>query len=277
MEESKLTRSFLVTVFCAVTLIPTFASVAANEPEFSRTANYPSVSFSHSELAEFVSGIHRFISGYLDSTDMKYVSEQLTVSDPAQGISVSGSPLDFPFAGCPAAVYEIDYTFSSAHTKISRVTLAFRDYERSLTVVGRDLVQVNALSAFISDAISNHTSIAGGWSFRYACGLILFLLGFAIPVLGYLLGLERLKWYLSALGTAIQVCIYFIPWERFFPGAASYAIDASFYVRHSALITLLSAIITSVGLVIPLWQVAKRPRSAGTVPTVPSVKPTADK
>ena len=53
---------------------------------------------------------------------------------------------------------------------------------------------------------------------------------------------------LPLTGTILTLSAWLLPWEEWFPGSAVYRDDASFLVRHAALISFLGFIVTIVAL-----------------------------
>jgi hypothetical protein len=143
-------------------------------------------------------------------------------------------------------------------------------------VQGAAADQVDAIIAAFESQFADFATNLGGPTFRTIAGfagffcLMLLLLSAVASIVGE--STDK-RWSLvSGIGPALAIiALNYLPWDRWFPGTAVYAGDASFIVRNGALIGFLGTVVGVVSIAIPIVQALFRAGKKGK--SGASVKP----
>ena len=154
------------------------------------------------------------------------------------------------------------------------VRLFLQDFSRTVTVVGSDTAQVEAIAEFIRTHFNKHTTLLGGSVFRmigyFPLSLVVFfivtLLGpgvlfYLFPVLRRSDAPQAIS-YLAAI-VVILIVMFSFPWDEWFPGTAIYADSAIFVDRNANWLTALETLLTILTLVFALLKKLARTRQFG--------------
>ncbi len=139
-----------------------------------------------------------------------------------------------------------------------------RDYDRRLRVSGPAVNQVNAISASLEQALSEHSAI-GGDTVRFVAGGIIFTVLLALLLFGATYCFLEGHWHF--LGVPIFAFIglallFVLPLREVFAGFAVYQGEPSFIVRYEPQIAFGGLIVTILlSFLIPMWRDARRKKS----------------
>jgi len=142
--------------------------------------------------------------------------------------------------------------------------LDLRDYDRRLRVSGPAVNQVNAISASLEQALSEHSAI-GGDTVRFVAGGIIFTVLLALLLFGVTYCFLEGQWHF--LGVPIfafigLVLLFVLPLREVFAGFAVYQGEPSFIVRYEPQIAFGGLIVTILlSFLIPMWRDARRKKS----------------
>lgn len=246
-------RYFLLITFLSITI--TYAQ------EYAKSTEFKPVRMSYQDLKSLIDKtIMLASSANRDTTFLSSGStHQLTVRGDDFTVTKKTLLLNLDYSIFPKEAYSVEYTFYSSNHPINYVNIDLSDYSRKITVQGTSPEQIEALFALLKNELDRGTIIFGGMMFRYwayilATGFLLLL--FINP--GNILGETKFNKIISAIAGIMAVLfmfsIYFLPYEKHFPGFAVYSGEVSFIRRYSAEISLFF------GLLSVLLSVVFRPK-----------------
>ena len=152
----------------------------------------------------------------------------------------------------PVATY-VSYQYRNRTGVISSISVGLLDSFRTLEMSGRSRDQVEAAASVASSIISQSETTVGGLFQRVIAGSVLLVVGSILLIAPF----RRALWPSLALklaGLFFSLSVWTLPWRGWFPGSAVYRDDASFFVRHAALISFLGFLVTIVALI---WSVVR--------------------
>jgi hypothetical protein len=124
----------------------------------------------------------------------------------------------------------LSFDYSSYDMPIERVEISLDNYQRRITVKGTQRDQVDAIYAYIKDALTRRIWPWQGPLLRFAGGFITFIIGFQLAWLPITARPLFRRFYSSAKIVAIQVLgiliaasPFILPWDTLLPGFAVYS------------------------------------------------------
>jgi hypothetical protein len=238
------------------------SSAYAQSTNYTQSTTFSTVRLSYADLADLAVRLHDLVAQANVAAKCASASEDLTVGDGSSSVELSGAFSQSSFRGAPAVAYTATYSYRCYEAPISAVTLSLADFRRELTVSGRSRDQVAALSAVGSELVRQHESGVGGLRVRYIGACALLLLASVIASSGSYLPYRTLKVVSWTAGPLLSLSVWVFPWDRWLPGAAFYAGDAAFLVRHAALVSFCGAVLTIITFVISM-RLSRRPAPSG--------------
>ena len=234
--------------------------VCAAQAMFSTEREFGPVRLSQEQLLELVDRLRVFAEqqGSIPAGSDD-ASQILSLSDGQSTLRISEEISMETLDSAPPVATSVYYEYSNRTGVISSISIRLRDTRRTLEISGRSRDQVEAAASVASKIISQARTTVGGSFHRImwaggliTVGLILVLVpdGFAFRPKVYLA--------LKLTGTILTFSVWLFPWEEWFPGSAVYRDDASFLVRHAALISFLGFLVAFVAL---FWSVVRHANS----------------
>jgi hypothetical protein len=237
------------------------------KPQYTRTRELPALKISFTDMQSILENAAQLLSDANREDGKKpkdiYLTETLELGTSPDEIKIAGHA--FPEnASIPKAAYALSYSYSWSGAPVSRLELDLRDYGRRLRVSGPAVNQVNAISASLEQALSEHSAI-GGDTVRFAAGGIIFTVLLALLLFGVTYCFLEGQWHF--LGVPIfafigLVLLFVLPLREVFAGFAVYQGEPSFIVRYEPQIAFGGLIVTILlSFLIPMWRDARRKKS----------------
>src|SRR5713101_5215623 len=227
----------------AALIFITSSLMGASSTTFTRETRFGPISMSQDQLASLINKLESIARTANASIAPDRIDHSLRLGDDVNSIRISGEIASSTISAAPAVVTSANYEYRTTDAPISRVEMQFWDTQRSITVEGKSLEQVEALMGVAVGALSNSHALFGGSLHRIIAGAILVLIGVFLPSLTFLSSGRSVKWALSIVGPALALSVMLLPWDRWFPGTAIYSGEASFIVRHAAIICFLGVVV----------------------------------
>ena len=183
----------------------------------------------------------------------------------------------------PPVATSVYYQYHNRTGVISSINVQLWDTNRTVEISGRSRDQVEAAASVASTIISQAETILGGSTQRIFGGFFLLFGGLILNVGSLILSrsagrislapqltrpIVTLPMQLTGLILTLSI---WLPWEEWLPGTAVYRDDASFLVRHAALISFLGFIAAIVAIFLSVIGIARGTQS----PVKTEVTPTA--
>lgn len=221
----------------------------AQEISHTRTEKFSPVRASHAELYDVLTRMRSLIGSANANDRTIYEREDLWLSGGSTTINLSGEFAEQSLREAPDPSTEVRYEYHNGTAPISAVYVELRDYERELRVSGTSREQVDALTALLVQDIRALEGGFGGSFSRYIVGLGLLLIGAVLMGLGVtLLPALSLQLGAFALGLAVQVSWWVLPWDRWFPGTIVRPEATPLLERHAPVLTLLGLVVGMLAL-----------------------------
>ena len=257
----------------AFTFLLAYTLANAQSTTYSQSVEFSAVRLSYEDLSELVTRLHGVVEQANSGAECVTRRDTLTVGDQFNSVELTGEFSLTSFARAPLVAHSVNYRYYCLDAPISKVEISLRDFERELSVSGRSRDQVAALSAMAAEMLRPHETAMGGWKFRLLGAYCLALSGLFIPVLATRSPYRAVKVVSWVAGPMMSLSIWVFPWERWFPGAAFYSGDASFLVRHSALISFAGAVLTVITFGISIWYSWRLQRTSTAQSQSPQAPP----
>ena len=243
--------------------------VCAAQEMFSTKREFGPVRFSQEQLLELVGRLRVFAeqqgSTPAESDDTR---QTLSLSDGQSTLRLSEEISMETLGSAPPVATSVYYEYSNRTGVISSIEVRLWDTSRTVEISGRSRDQVEAAASVASTIISQAETMIGGYFQRHMGGIFFIVVGLT---LSFVKVSGQTPWILKLTGPVLTLSVWLLPWEEWFPGSAVYRDDASFLVRHAALISFLGCIATIVAL---FWSVV-RTASGTQSPVKTEVAPTA--
>ena len=153
----------------------------------------------------------------------------------------------------PPVATSVSYEYRNRTGGISSI-LRLSDVSRTLNITGRSRDQVEAAASVASSIISQSQTTVGGSFQRSILKAVLLSVGIILVWMPGKFAFRLIWGALQLVGFVLALSVWVLPWEDWFPGSAVYRGDASFFVRHAALISFLGFLATIATLV---WGIVR--------------------
>jgi hypothetical protein len=242
---------------------------------YSQTASFSTIRASHSEIFSVLERVRAFVQRANSDQDQGYVRERLFLSGGTSELKLERGFGEEDLSGAPRPTWRVWYEYSNLSAPIAHVDIDLDDSSRRIEVEGTSREQVDALLALLRTDLNRLESGFGGFGHRSAGGLALLLIGAVlaglastpVPFAG------MLRWLVLVLGISLQVSVWVLPWETWFPGTLVLPENTSFLERNSPLVSLVGLLATLAGIAVPVGRSilsARRASSEGTPPRTPA-------
>ena len=238
--------------------------VCAAKEMFSTKREFGPVRFSQEQLLELVDRLRVFAkqqgSPPAESDD---ASQTLSLSDGQTTLRISEEISVETVDAAPPVATSVYYQYLNRTGVISSINIRLWDTSRTVEISGRSRDQVEAAASVASTIISQAETIVGGSTQRGWGGFFLIVVGLILSVgSGLILFLApQLTRPILILSIQLTGLIFtlsiWLPWEEWLPGTAVYRDDASFLVRHTALLTFLGFIASIVAIFLSAVGIAR--------------------
>jgi hypothetical protein len=241
---------FLVLIsFCfslAITLL------SAKSAEFSQTRDLPPLRLAAADLDVILQRAHEFIAAANGP-----VTEPHSARESVK-LGIRGHEIEIPHfslassVAFPRELFSFFYTYNRPGMPISTVTIDLGDYSRRLSVTGRSVEQVEAITMLLEKNLLSHSTRLGGAMFRRVVGLCL-----SVGLLAFI-GVSGAFWWrartCSALAmlicsTVALLLVLLVPWNRYLPGFGLYQSYSPFLlIRYAPQIFFISLVAALLGI-----------------------------
>jgi hypothetical protein len=240
---------FLVLIsFCfsvAITLL------SAKSAEFSQNRDLPPLRLAAADLDVILQKAHDFIAAANGP-----VTEPESARESVK-LGVGGHEIEIPHfslassVAFPRELFSFSYIYSRPGMPISTVTIDLGDYSRRLSVTGRSVEQVEAITMLLEKDLLSHSTRLGGAMFRRVVGLCL-----SVGLLAFI-GVSAFWWRArtcSALAmlicsTVALLLVLLVPWNRYLPGFGLYQSYSPFLlIRYAPQIFFISLVAALLGI-----------------------------
>ena len=220
--------------------------VCAAQAMFSTEREFGPVRFSQEQLLELVDRLQVFVERQGSTTgESDYVSQTLSLSDGQSTLVISEAISMETLGSAPPVATSVSYGYRNRLGVISSINVRFRDINRQLEISGRSRDQVEAAANLAGMIISQAETTFGGFHHRLIGAGLLIFVGFILASAGNTVTFTPpVRLALVLTGLILSFSVWLLPWEEWFPGSAVYRGDASFLVRHMALISFLGLLTT---------------------------------
>ena len=248
--------------------------VCAAQETFSIERKFGPVRFSQEQLLELVDRLRVFAeqqgSSLAESDD---ASQTLSLSDGQATLRISEEISVETLGASPPVATSVYYQYYNRTGVISSIDVQLWDTSRTVEISGRSRDQVEAAASVASTIISQAETILGGSTQRTLGGVFLLFGGLILNVGSLILSRSAGRISLAPqltrpIGTLpmqltglILTLSIWLPWEEWLPGTAVYRDDASFLVRHAALISFLGFIAAIVAIFLSAIGIARGTQS----------------
>jgi hypothetical protein len=260
----KITRILVVLFF----LTPEGFSYAAG-PEYTMEISLHPLRMSVNDLSSLLLKVRHFISA-IPNINGATLADELVLSDGLRRFQVKGDYSISTLRSAPEVAQKASYYFSASSGAVTRISLDLGDYGRTISVSGDNQEQVEALAQLLYSDLQMRETWFGGIFMRLTLCAVLLAFGFLVP-----LRLKRTASQVS-LSLLFMVSAYYVGFnDNLFPGTLIFKDSPSFVTRYSAEISFVGAILSFVGIVVPLVLSGfKHSKSAGELAkTTPDPKP----
>jgi hypothetical protein len=260
---SALAHFTLVAALVGILLIGLGTQAILAAARYSKTIELPPLRISLDQLQYILSKANTLIrTANVSALDY----EEVEIRDGDLGINISGIQLDPIRAKLPKSIDTFEYTAALFKpTSVSKVHMALRDYQRTLTVEGQSPEQVDGTFSAIKDDLMKLSNSIGGPMFRVFFGLPALAIGGSLLLHFAQLWLQtrRNNYLLPILIIAcLAVLVIVLPIQEMLAGFSAINGDPSIAVRYGPEIALLSLIIAIVAIplsLLPLWTQKSSP------------------
>ena len=230
-------------------------ALASAAAEYSRTERFSPVRLTYEDMASLINRVHQFVTtANAPVSPDAYYSEEMTLRGSLSQIRLKKDFSISAFIGAPDEAYSVHYLYSRDSAPISRIAIDLGDYTREVTVEGSSSDQVAALLSLLSEDLRNRETYLGGALFRNICGALLLVLATIAPGVNFPSQTKTTRIALLITAPLIAIAVWVLPWDKWFPGTAIYAANASPLVRHSAIISLIGTAASLFALLSPLFR-----------------------
>lgn len=258
---------FIIRNSLLVLLLP--AAYAEAQPSYRRTAAIPPVRLSQAELAGIVEGVQKIVTRANSEAPSDAPDRlDLSLSDGQHEISIQLPEHAGQLQRAPGTSTRLSVSFWRKNAPIAQVMIILADYSRSIEVAGTSPEQVDALMAYLETELLSYRTWIGGPLFRWGLYVLLYLVFlqvFVFIMISYSVP-EKVGAPLAGVLAPVPVVllVWLLPFDGWLPGTAIVAGEASLLVRWAPGLTLVGAVLTAIGLFIPVALMLRRRASSAT-------------
>ena len=224
--------------------------VCAAQAMFSTEREFGPVRFSQEQLLELVDRLQVFAERLGSTTgESDDVSQTLSLSDGQSTLVISEAISVETLGSAPPVATSVSYRYLNRLGVIRSIDVRFNDARRVLEISGRSRDQVEAAANLAGMIIRQSETTLGGLTHRTLLGGLLLAVGFMLVasagnVVIDLTLTPPVRRALALTGLMLSLSVWLLPWEEWVLGTVIYRGDASFLVRHAALISFLGFLAT---------------------------------
>jgi hypothetical protein len=229
----------------------------ADAQEMTRTHELSSVRLSYNELSQVVTKARGIVESANRNSQCGGKLELLDIGSDSIRLTLRDDFSPGAFVNAPPISTSVQYHYSCGGAPISRVDLGLHDVTRKIVVSGHSRDQVELLEVLLVENMGQMKSRIGGSGFRRVGGIVLWLLAWALLVVG---NNAKSPWSYPTVAGALTVflSLFILPWSEWFPGVVVYAEGTSFLVRNAPLITFIGAMLGIVGIGLSIATLVRR-------------------
>ena len=227
----------------------------------SRSTEFSPVRISYGDLFAVIERARDLIRLANQGVDRTYEDESLRLSGGGLSITLPPGFSEASLTGAPEMATDVYYYYRLRDAPVAEVELRLGDSWRTITVSGTAHSQVDALIGLIQADLSQYgVRLAGAW-FRTFCGGTLFV--WAILCVAWSFSSAQMTVKIASLFAAfvLEMTVFFLPWAAWLPGTALFQGEASFLVRHTAVISFVSLLLGAVALPLAVASALRKPTS----------------
>lgn len=229
----------------------------AEAQELTRTYKLSSIRLSYDELSQVVTKIRGLVESANRNSQCRGQREYLDIGSDSISLTLTDDFSPGAFVSAAPISYSARYVNRCEGAPVSRVELSLHDGTRQIVVSGHSRDQVAQLGVVLAENMGQMESRFGGSGFRRVGGIVLWLLAWALLVVGNQAGSP---WSYPAVTGALTVflSVFLLPWPEWFPGVAIYAEGATFFERNAPLVTFIGAVFGIVGIGLSITALVRR-------------------
>jgi hypothetical protein len=230
LKSALFMRWLCIPIFAILISFVSQAVGATDLPTYTKQTELGPIVLSYSDVDQLVTSLE----GQIAIANRKDRSDQssrmsLSVEAGEDKVSVNSwrSLSDANRLPEPGKILSLNY--SSYDMPIERVEISLNDYQRKIVVEGTERGQVDAIYAYIKDALSRRISPWRGPLLRSIGGIIVFNIGLQLLLLPITMRAIFRRFYspakivfIQVLGGLITLSVFALPWESLLPGFAVY-------------------------------------------------------
>jgi hypothetical protein len=203
----------------------------ADLPTFTKQTELGPILLSYSDVDQLVTSIESQIAIANRKDNSDHSGKMfLSVEAGEEKISVNSWRSLSDAKRLPEPGKRLNLDYSNYDMPIERVEISLYDYQRRIVVEGTDRGQVDAVYAYIKDALSRRIRPLQGPLWRFVGGIILFNIGMQLVLLPMTMRPLFRRFYIQAkitliqvLGVLIALSVFAVPWDTLLPGFAVYS------------------------------------------------------
>lgn len=230
-----------------------FTHSYAAEVNYSKSANLPPLRISFPDLQNILNKAASLMATANSGVGSKLEREQVSLYEGGQRVTISGHAFNAERMRLPQAIDHLEYSaWASEPAPVRRIEISLQDFSRTLLVEGLSPDQVDALFSTLRDDLMSASSVIGGPFQRF------FILYVFMGMLIINMFFTLIEWIKSKKRPSVPplvftvICLIIVlalPVNEIFEGFSAIPGDASFMVRHGAVISFLGLVFSFVGII----------------------------
>lgn len=218
-----------------IAVVLAFGRTGIAETNYSKSVELPPLRVSFDDLQEMLDTISTLMPTREDARSLIW-REEIVLRKKDLSVKMSGHQLNLPGAKVPSSIDSFEYTaFTRGDAPITRVTVSFSDYRRSVLVEGQSPEQVDAVFYVVREHLSKLVNLIGGFWFhtvlRFSAIVILSVILLQMVVLWLKTGLRSFSIAIAVCGLLLTALIT-LPLDELLAGFSAVRGNPSFVVRY---------------------------------------------
>lgn len=272
-------NGLLCSLFCVASIVnPALAvdTASSSKPTVTQEFTVPPLRMTYGDLDSLLVGVRRLVEKANTGISPNATRVTLSMSAGETTVSINGWASLLDTHGLPNVSRKVwfDYVVSTSGTEpVVEVRFLLEDYSRTVTVIGSDTAQVEAIAEFIRRHFGQLTTLSGGFGFRV---IGFFLLVIVMSPFSTILVPGLLYRFVPALRRrvvtvqfaapiltpliTVPIVMFALPWDEWLPGTAIYTGSASFIDRNANLIGALGTFLGVASVVVGVIKWLSKPR-----------------